>query len=43
MSKRSPTSLEVKLDVVQRCLKNQSNPNYEAKKLGLSPHTVKKI
>ncbi|OAB33170.1 helix-turn-helix domain-containing protein [Paenibacillus glacialis] len=40
MSKRSPTSLEVKLHAVQRCLEHKSNPNYEAKQLGVSKGTV---
>ncbi|AJS57612.1 helix-turn-helix domain-containing protein [Paenibacillus sp. IHBB 10380] len=40
MSKRSPTSLEVKLHAVQRCLGHKSNPNYEAKQLGVSKGTV---
>ena len=41
MSKRSPTSLKVKSHVVQRCLEHKSNPNYEAKQLGVSKGTVK--
>ncbi|MGZ9583252.1 transposase [Paenibacillus marinisediminis] len=40
MSKRSSTSLETKLHVVQRCFEHKSNPNYEAKQLGVSQHTV---
>jgi len=40
MSKRSSTSFETKFQVVQRCLEHKSNPNYEAKQLGVSPHTV---
>ena len=40
MSKRSSTSLETKLHVVQRCLEYKSNPNYEANQLGVSSHTV---
>ncbi|XOQ14271.1 MAG: Transposase [Shouchella clausii] len=40
MSKRSPVSLEVKLHVVHLCLEHKSNPNYEAKQLGVSSHTV---
>ncbi|AHD04230.1 hypothetical protein ERIC2_c03710 [Paenibacillus larvae subsp. larvae DSM 25430] len=31
MSKRRPISLEVKLRVVKRCLRNEKNPSYEAK------------
>ncbi|MGO0059934.1 helix-turn-helix domain-containing protein [Brevibacillus fluminis] len=41
MSKRSLTSFETKLHVVQRCLEHKSNSNYEAKQLGVSSHTVK--
>ncbi len=41
MSKRSPASLKVKLHVVRLCLEHKSNPNYEAKQLGLSSHTVR--
>jgi transposase-like protein len=41
MSKRSPASLELKLHVVRLCLEHKSNPNYEAKQLGLSSHTVR--
>lgn len=40
MSKRSPTSLEVKLHTVQRCLEQNSNPNYEAKQLGISKSSI---
>lgn len=40
MSKRSLTSIETKLHVVQRCLEYKSNPSYEAKQLGVSPDTV---
>ncbi|MGG4394276.1 helix-turn-helix domain-containing protein [Paenibacillus thiaminolyticus] len=40
MSKRSPISLEVKLRVVNRCLQNETNPSYEAKRLGVDRHTV---
>lgn len=40
MSKRSPTSLEVKLHTVQRCLEHKSNPNYEAKQLGISKSSI---
>lgn len=40
MSKRSSTSFETKLHVVQRCLEYKSNPNYEANQLGVSSHTV---
>lgn len=40
MSKRSTTSFETKLHVVQRCINHKSNPNYEAKQLGVRPHTV---
>ena len=41
MSKRSPISLEIKLHTVQRCLAHKSNPNYEAKQLGVSKQSVK--
>ncbi|MDZ7543126.1 hypothetical protein GNF83_18495, partial [Clostridium perfringens] len=41
MSKRSSTSFETKLHVVQRCLEHKSNPNFEANQLGVSLHTVK--
>lgn len=41
MSKRSPTSLEVRLHAVQRCLEHKSNPNYEAKQLRVSKGTVR--
>ncbi len=41
MSKRSPISLDVKLDVVKRCLQHDSNPHYEAKQLGIDNETVK--
>ncbi|MEH7087173.1 helix-turn-helix domain-containing protein [Neobacillus drentensis] len=41
MSKRSSTSFEMKLHVVQRCLEHKSNPNNEAKQLRISSHTVK--
>ncbi|WP_084402938.1 helix-turn-helix domain-containing protein [Paenibacillus antarcticus] len=41
MSKRSPISRELKLHVVQRCLEHKSNPNYEAKQLGVRKGTVK--
>ena len=40
MSKRSPISLEEKLRVVKRCLKNETNPSYEAKQLGIDKQTV---
>ncbi|URN93496.1 MAG: helix-turn-helix domain-containing protein [Candidatus Pristimantibacillus lignocellulolyticus] len=40
MSKRSPISLEVKLYAVQQCLEHKSNPNYEAKQLGVSHYSV---
>lgn len=40
MSKRSSTSLETKLQVVQRCIEHNSTPTYEAKQLGVSSHTV---
>lgn len=40
MSKRSPTSLKVKLHTVQRCLEHKSNPNYEAKQLGISKSSI---
>ena len=41
MSKRSPTSLEVKLHAVQRYLEHKSNPSYEAKQLRVSKGAVK--
>ncbi|WP_441946928.1 transposase [Paenibacillus sp. 2TAB23] len=41
MSKRSQTSLDVKLHIVERCIQNQSNPNYEAKQLGIAHITVR--
>ncbi|MBT2287445.1 helix-turn-helix domain-containing protein, partial [Paenibacillus polymyxa] len=41
MSKRSPISLEIKLHTVQRCLELQSNPNSEAKHIGVSKNSVK--
>ncbi|WP_161601681.1 helix-turn-helix domain-containing protein, partial [Paenibacillus luteus] len=40
MSKRSPISLDVKLQVVKRCLKQDSNPHHEAKQLGIDNQTV---
>ncbi|WP_251572935.1 helix-turn-helix domain-containing protein [Paenibacillus sp. MER TA 81-3] len=40
MSKKSPISLEVKLRVVERCLQNETSPNYEAKRLGIDKSTV---
>jgi transposase-like protein len=40
MSKRSPISLEIKLHVVERCLQNETNPSYEAKRLGIASTTV---
>ncbi|HIW31236.1 MAG TPA: helix-turn-helix domain-containing protein, partial [Candidatus Paenibacillus intestinavium] len=40
MSKRSSTSVEMKLHVVQRCLEYKSNPTHEAKQIGVNPHTV---
>ncbi|MHA7583224.1 helix-turn-helix domain-containing protein [Paenibacillus vandeheii] len=41
MSKRSPVSLEMKLYIVQRCLGFHSNPNAEAKRIGVSKNSVK--
>ncbi|WP_212953193.1 transposase, partial [Paenibacillus cookii] len=41
MSKRSSTSTETKLHAIQRCLEHRSNPNYEARQLGVSSHTVR--
>ena len=35
MSKRSSTSLEIKLQVVQRCIAHTSNPTYESKQPGV--------
>ncbi|OMF37584.1 transposase [Paenibacillus sp. FSL H8-0548] len=40
MSKRSAISLDVKLQVVKRCLKQDSNPHHEAKQLGIDDMTV---
>lgn len=40
MSQRSSIPLDVKLHVVQRCIQNESNPNYEAKQLGVAQITV---
>lgn len=40
MSKRSPISLDVKLRVVQQCIRNESNSNYEAGQLGVAKETV---
>ncbi|OMD34158.1 helix-turn-helix domain-containing protein [Paenibacillus odorifer] len=40
MSKRSSISLDVKLHVVQRCIQHVSNPNHEAKQLGVAKTTV---
>lgn len=42
MSKRSPTSLNEKVQAVQRCLKHVSNPSYEAKQLGVSHSSVRR-
>lgn len=41
MSKRSPISFEVKLQVVKRCLQHDSNPNHEGKQLGIDKQTVR--
>ncbi len=41
MSRRSSTSTETKLHAIQRCLEHRSNPNYEARQLGVSSHTVR--
>ncbi|WP_419892073.1 helix-turn-helix domain-containing protein [Paenibacillus xylanexedens] len=41
MSKRSPVSFEIKLHIVQRCLELHSNPNVEAKHIGVSKNSVK--
>lgn len=41
MSKRSLISLDVKLQVVRRCLRQDSNPHYEANQLGVDKETVK--
>ncbi|WP_186323452.1 helix-turn-helix domain-containing protein [Paenibacillus xylanexedens] len=41
MSKRSPVSLEIKLHIVQQCLDHRSNPNAEAKQIGVSQNSVK--
>lgn len=40
ISQRSPISLEIKLHVVERCLQNETNPSYEAKRLGIADTTV---
>jgi len=40
MSKKSPTSLEVKLETVQQCLAHDSNPYRKAKELGVSQQTI---
>ncbi|WIV17575.1 helix-turn-helix domain-containing protein [Paenibacillus polygoni] len=40
MSKRSPIPYEIKIQVVRRCLQHESNPNYEAKQLGIHKSTV---
>lgn len=40
MSKRSPISYEIKIQVVRRCLRHESNPNHEAKQLGVHKNTV---
>jgi transposase len=40
MSKKSPISLDVKLRIVKRCIQGDSNPNSEAKQLGISKSTV---
>ncbi|MFM9281484.1 helix-turn-helix domain-containing protein [Paenibacillus jiagnxiensis] len=40
MSKRSPISSEIKLRAVRRCLQYESNPNHEAKQLGVHINTV---
>lgn len=41
MSKRSPASLELKLQVVHRCLEHKSSLNAQAKQQGLSFSTVR--
>ncbi len=41
MSKRSPISLDVKRNVVKRCLRHDSKPHYEVKQLGIDTETVK--
>lgn len=41
MSKRSLISLDVKLQVVRRSLRQDSNPHYEASQLGVDKGTVK--
>lgn len=40
LSKKSLIALDIKLHVVQRCLEQKSNPNCEAKKLGVRRQTV---
>jgi len=40
MSKRSTISYEVKIQAVRRCLRYESNPNHEAKQLGVHKNTV---
>ncbi len=41
MPKRRQISLDVKLHVIERCIQKQSNPNYEAKQLGIAHITVR--
>ncbi|WP_425342975.1 helix-turn-helix domain-containing protein [Paenibacillus turicensis] len=41
ISKRSPISIEIKLEVVRKCLRQDSNPHYEANQLGVDKETVK--
>ncbi|WP_197029856.1 helix-turn-helix domain-containing protein [Paenibacillus sp. 1-18] len=40
MFKRSPILYELKLNAVRRCLRYESNPNHEAKQLGVHKNTV---
>lgn len=41
MSKRCLISVDVKLQVVRKCLRQESNPHYEASQLGVDNGTVK--
>lgn len=41
MSKRSRIPLDIKLHAVKRCLRQDSNPHYEANQLGVDKETVK--
>ncbi|WP_018753723.1 helix-turn-helix domain-containing protein [Paenibacillus sanguinis] len=41
MSKKSRISIEIKLEVVRKCLRQNSNPHYEANQLGVDKEIVK--